>query len=98
MAKKSRSAKGVMVDFDLMDIKSQISSTPKTIEVTNRENFIDEKLRRRLQKAKRNLDNPKLPTSTEYVDPVVPATEEPQLDDDHAATPTSKKTRPVRKS
>ena len=47
---KVRSARGEMVDFDLLKIKEQIASSPKPTEVKQRENFIDKKLRRRLKK------------------------------------------------
>lgn len=42
----SRSMRGDLVDFDLMDIKRQISRQPKSIEVKARENFIEQRLRR----------------------------------------------------
>ena len=50
MSKKVRSAKGTEVDFDLLEIKSQIASSPKTIDVKKREDFIDRKLRRKIKK------------------------------------------------
>ena len=56
MAKKTKSARGATVDFDLMDIKNQIKSTPKPIDVKKRENFIDEKLRRRLKKVTKKIE------------------------------------------
>lgn len=46
MARKVRSARGVMVDFDLPKIKSQILKTPKTDDIKKRERFIDKKRRR----------------------------------------------------
>ncbi len=49
---KTRSAKGVMVDFDLLKIKRQMSEKPVTIDVKAREAFIDQKLRRRMRKIK----------------------------------------------
>ena len=54
--KKTRSAKGLMVDFDLLEIKSQIASAPKTLNVEKREQFIDKKLRRRLKKIKKKVE------------------------------------------
>ncbi len=53
MGKKVRSARGEMVDFDLLKIKEQIASTPKTVDVQAREAFIDKKLRRRIKKVKK---------------------------------------------
>lgn len=49
---KARSAKGVLVDFDLLKIKRQMSEKPISIDVKAREAFIDQKLRRRLRKIK----------------------------------------------
>lgn len=51
MTKGVRSARGTMVNFDLLKIKQQIASAPKTTEVKARENFIDAKFKRRLKKA-----------------------------------------------
>lgn len=51
-----RSMRGEKVDFDLMEIKAQIASQPKTTEVKAREDFIETRLRRR---AKRRLDRNK---------------------------------------
>jgi hypothetical protein len=45
-----KSAKGEIVDFDLLKIKAQIASAPKTTNVQAREDFIDRKFKRRLKK------------------------------------------------
>jgi hypothetical protein len=45
-----RSARGVEVNFDLLKIKQQIASAPKTTEVKARESFIDQKFKRRLKR------------------------------------------------
>ncbi len=50
MGKKVRSAKGVQVDFDLLRIKEQISSSPPPMDVKKRQDFIEKRLRRRLKK------------------------------------------------
>lgn len=42
-----RSAKGETVDFDLLQIKATIASTPKPVEVANRESYVDNQFRRR---------------------------------------------------
>ena len=47
---KARSARGVVVDFDLLAIKEKLASTPKPVEVKERENFIAQKSRRRRAK------------------------------------------------
>lgn len=51
MAEKGTlSARGERVDFDLMKIKEQIAAAPKTITVKAREDFIDQKFKRRLNR------------------------------------------------
>jgi hypothetical protein len=52
MAKTVRSAKGVEVDFDLIKIKQQMAETPKATAVQARENFIDQRFKRRLKRNK----------------------------------------------
>lgn len=54
MSKKIRSAKGTMVDFDLLAIKQQMASQPAPVNVEAREKFIDRKLRRRKAKNVKN--------------------------------------------
>lgn len=55
MPRKVRSAKGEMIDFDLLKIKQQIASAPKTTDVKKREDFIDKKLRRRVKRIKKQV-------------------------------------------
>lgn len=55
MSLKTKSAKGVVVDFDLLRIQSQLSSTPKPTSVAARETLIDKKLRRRTRKTVQQL-------------------------------------------
>ena len=50
MAKRVRSAKGVVVDFDLIAIKEQMASAPAPLDVKKRQDFIDRRMRRRLKK------------------------------------------------
>ncbi len=45
-----KSAKGKVIDFDLLKIKRQLDKKPITIDVKARQNFIDQKARRRLRK------------------------------------------------
>lgn len=54
MPKIVKSARGNLVDFDLLKIKQQIGATPKTTNVKAREDFIDQKFKRRLKKATRD--------------------------------------------
>lgn len=55
MPKVVRSAKGQNVDFDMLKIKQQIASAPKPTNVKAREDFIDQKFKRRLKKMKRDV-------------------------------------------
>ena len=66
MGKTVRSARGVTVDFDLLKIKEQMSATPKAAPVQARENFIDQRFKRRLNKIK--------PLSSDDSPPVDPDT------------------------
>lgn len=68
MPKKTRSAKGEMVDFDLLKIKSQIASTPKPTDVQKREDFIDKKLRRRARKIKKKVEENNTEAETQPTD------------------------------
>lgn len=55
MPRKVKSAKGVVIDFDLLKIKEQIASRPPTTDVKKREDFIDKKLRRRVKRIKKDV-------------------------------------------
>lgn len=43
MAKRSRSARGEIIDFDLINIKAQLAEAPATIDVAARRTYIDAK-------------------------------------------------------
>lgn len=43
MSKRSRSARGEIVDFDLIAIKQQLATAPSPVEVNARRKFIDTK-------------------------------------------------------
>ena len=55
MPRRVRSAKGEVIDFDLLKIKEQIASRPPTTDVKKREDFIDRKLRRRVKRIKKEV-------------------------------------------
>lgn len=55
MSQTVKSAKGVLVNFDLIKIKQQMASAPKPTNVKAREDFIDQKFKRRLKKLKRDV-------------------------------------------
>ena len=63
-----RTARGKIVDFDLMKVKTQIASAPKPVKVQERENFIDRKLRRKLRKARREAAAKKAANNNKTVD------------------------------
>lgn len=50
MSKAVRSARGELVDFDLLKIKQQIATAPKPTNVAARESFIDQKFKRRIKR------------------------------------------------
>jgi len=58
MAKSVRSARGELVDFDLLKIKQQIATAPKTQVVKAREDFIDQKFKRRIKKLTKKATQP----------------------------------------
>ncbi len=49
---KTRSAKGEIVDFDLLKIRQKLQQKPASVDVKAREDFIDKKIRRRNRKIK----------------------------------------------
>ena len=55
MPKIVRSIKGEMIDFDLLKIKQKMASAPSPLEVSERRDYIDNKLQRRIRRAKEEL-------------------------------------------
>lgn len=55
MSKTVKSARGADVNFDLMKIQQQLASAPKPTNVKAREDFIDQKFKRRLKKIQRDV-------------------------------------------
>lgn len=53
-----RSAKGVLIDFDLLKIKEQIASDPAPLDVKARQDHVDQRMRRRLRKVKKTAIAP----------------------------------------
>lgn len=47
---KGRSARGVSVDFDAIRIKEQLAERPAPVEVQAREDFVDQRLKRRARR------------------------------------------------
>jgi hypothetical protein len=75
--KKIRSARGTVVDFDLMKIKESIGSQPAPTDVAARQHHIDARLRRRMRNMKKTplstavKPSPAKPTSVEPRSPDV---------------------------
>jgi len=103
MARKTRSAKGVEVNFDLMKIKEQIASAPPSIDVRKRQDFIESRLRRR---PKKKLPNIPAPESTKEIDvepalasvetEVAPMIEEPVVEKKKTVVKKKKSTQKAR--
>lgn len=68
MSRTVKSARGDLVDFDLLKIKQQIASAPKPTNVKAREDFIDQKFKRRLKKLKRDVIDTVSKTDTTQVE------------------------------
>jgi hypothetical protein len=68
MANTVKSARGQVVDFDLLKIKQEMAAVPKPTNVQAREDFIDQKLKRRVSRLKRDIavveNTPTLDTDT----------------------------------
>ncbi len=96
MGKKVRSAKGVLVDFDYLKIKEQLATAPTPIEVKERQDFIENRLKRRLKKKLPVIEKlavdvaPVLPVPE---DAVVAEEEDPQVVEVEKATTTKQKAR-----
>lgn len=57
MSRKARSARGEIVDFNLIEVKKQIANRPAPINVQEREEFIEQKTKKRTRK---RVDSEKL--------------------------------------
>lgn len=71
MGRQIRSAKGVLVDFDLIKIKEQMTDSPTPIDVQARQEHIDDRMRRRARTVKITPIEPKveLPAPTKATQP-----------------------------
>lgn len=107
MSVKGKSAKGVVVDFDLLKIKEQMAAAPPSIDVRKRQDFVENRLRRR---ARKKVPQELLEKAVEAVevDPEMPSVEgEPaaMIEEevipevvDQQAPKTKQKARPKRKT
>lgn len=73
MKKVVRSARGASVDFDLLKLKQEISSTPPPTDVKQRQKFIESRLRRT-----RRVPAPAPKVAPVDVEPEMPSVEETQ--------------------
>jgi hypothetical protein len=89
MGKKVRSAKGEVVDFDYLKIKEQLASAPTPVEVKNRQNFIENRLKRRLKKKLPVVESAAVnvePSLPEPVEDVIVAEESAAVEETKTAT------------
>lgn len=76
MAKGVRSARGEIVDFDLLRIKENLGQAPKASTVKAREDFIDQKFKRRLRRMSETVAQAAAPQAgTAQPQPAVAAVE-----------------------
>lgn len=86
MSKGVKSARGELVDFDLLKIKQQIASAPKTTQVQAREDFIDQKFKRRLKRMTNGIATAIATQQAETVNPLPTAdVNEFEIEDDSDA-------------
>ena len=93
-----RSAKGVAVDFDGLKIKQQLASAPTPLEVKTRQNFIENRLKRRLKKKVPVMDAVEVEVSPSLPEPAETITETPIVevlvkDDEELTKKTKQKAR-----
>ena len=63
---KVRSARGVAVNFDELKIKQQLVETPTPLEVKARQDFVDQRLKRRAKRqAQKALEETNAPVAVE---------------------------------
>lgn len=89
-----RSARGELVDFDLLRIKEQMASTPKQTTVQQREQFVDQRLKRRVGRLARQraaaAEQVETLTNDEELIATAPSEEEVPEVVDHDARPRRK--------
>jgi hypothetical protein len=106
MPKIVRSARGEVIDFDQLKIKEQLASAPTPVEVKARQNFIENRMKRRLKKTPPKAEvesEPKLPEPAEAEDkPLIEeelvAVEEAKEEVEEKKAAPKKKTRRTRKT
>ena len=74
-----KSAKGKVIDFDLLKIKRQMAGKPISIDVKARQAFIDQKARRRLRKITKQA-TAAIDVNSEVLAAVQPSKSKPLID------------------
>ena len=87
--RRVKSAKGKLVDFDLIAIKEQIASGPAPTNVQARQDHIDARMRRRLRSKKRSIGVDK--SAPVEVNKDLPSAERPNEPEPLIDEPTPKK-------
>lgn len=98
MGKSVRSARGELVDFDLLRIRENLGSSPKTSTVKAREDFIDNKFKRRMR---RLAETTAVALPTAQVPPIsdqVPQSEDPAPVAEPVIAPTQAQKKKIIKS
>lgn len=75
-----KSAKGKIVDFDLLKIKRQIADKPLSIDVKARQAFIDQKARRRMRKVTKQANAAAIDVNSEVLAAIQSPKEKPLID------------------
>lgn len=105
MAVKGKSARGVVVDFDLLKIKEQMAAAPASIDVQKRQDFVEGRRRRARKKVPQELlDNITPPVEVEKELPAVETEAAAMIDEvveevvvEKKAPKTKQKARPASK-
>lgn len=93
MPKIVKSIRGATVDFDLIKIKNEIQSSPTPLEVAERREYIDNKLQRRIRRAKLELQKNNLSKPEKGQVDVIPPSEEEEKPKPKSKTRVIKKGR-----
>lgn len=82
MPKIVRTARGALVDFNLIKIKHQLANAPAPTEVRERENFVERRLKRKLKQRSTPIVEQPVETPVEPEQIAVEAVEQPVEDNE----------------
>ena len=104
MSKRVKSARGQLVDFDLLKIKEQIASAPPPVDVQQRQDFVERRLRRKVKKKEITVESggettvePNMPSPDDSVGELK-VEEKTETTKTKAKTTKAKTRQPARKS